>query len=86
MNTHSSSQRHAHSKSVQHLRSHDLASRWQMSERTLERWRSQHQGPPFLKLGGRIAYRLLDIETFEAAQLCEATGRSPAPEQGAASC
>jgi hypothetical protein len=39
-----------------------------MSVRTLERWRSQRQGPPFLRLGGRIAYRLEDIEAFEQAQ------------------
>jgi hypothetical protein len=51
-----------------HLNQHDLAARWRMSVRTLERWRSQRQGPPFLRLGGRIAYRLEDIEAFEQAQ------------------
>jgi hypothetical protein len=34
----------------------------------LERWRWLGQGPVFLKLGGRVAYRLEDIEAFEAAQ------------------
>ena len=47
----------------------ELAARWRLSERTLEKWRSSAQGPAFLKLGGRVAYRLEDIEAFEAAQL-----------------
>jgi len=53
---------------ARHLDQHDLAARWRMSVRTLERWRSQRQGPPFLRLGGRIAYALSDIEAFEQAQ------------------
>jgi len=61
------------SASMRHLRQHDLATRWGMSVRTLERWRSQHQGPAFLKLGGRIAYRIEDVEAFEAARLREGT-------------
>ena len=51
-----------------HLSQDDLADRWQMSVRTLERWRSQRQGPAFLKLGGKVVYRLSDIETFELTQ------------------
>lgn len=57
---------------VCHLSQHDVAVRWRMSVRTLERWRSLRQGPPFLKLGGRVVYRIEDIEAFEAARL-EAT-------------
>ena len=53
----------------------DLARRWSMSERTLERWRWLGQGPQFLKLGGRVAYRLEDIEAFEAEQLRQSTPR-----------
>lgn len=59
---------------VRHLSQCDLAARWHMSARTLERWRFLHQGPPFLKLGGRIAYRLADIEAFEAMQTRDAAG------------
>ncbi len=47
----------------------ELADRWRLSSRTLERWRWRQQGPKYLKLGGRVAYRLEDIEAFEAAQL-----------------
>jgi hypothetical protein len=56
------------SQAVRHLDQRHLAARWGVSARTLERWRSRHQGPAFLKLGGRVAYRIEDIEAFEAAQ------------------
>lgn len=51
------------------LNQNDLASRWNISPRTLERWRWLKLGPPYLKLGGRVAYRLEDIEAYEAEQL-----------------
>lgn len=54
---------------VRHLDQHELAERWHLSERTLERWRWLRKGPPYLKLGGRVAYRVEDIEAFEATQL-----------------
>jgi len=42
-----------------------LARRWAMSPRTLERWRWLRQGPVYFKLGGKVVYRLADIEGFE---------------------
>jgi hypothetical protein len=54
---------------MQHLDQTTLASRWQMSPRTLEQWRWKGAGPQYLKIGGRIVYRLADIEAFEAASL-----------------
>jgi hypothetical protein len=38
-----------------------------MSPRTLERWRWEGRGPHYLKLGNRIAYRIEDVEAYEAA-------------------
>lgn len=52
-----------------HLNQNELAERWAMSPRTLERWRWLGQGPRYLKLGGRVVYRLDDVETYEAAHL-----------------
>ncbi|HWA84095.1 MAG TPA: helix-turn-helix domain-containing protein [Fimbriimonadaceae bacterium] len=52
-----------------HLNQDQLARRWCLSPRTLERWRSQKSGPSYLRLGGRIVYRLEDIEAFEATGL-----------------
>lgn len=46
----------------------ELAHRWRLSGRTLEKWRWTKKGPAHLKLGGRVVYRLDDIEAFEAEQ------------------
>jgi hypothetical protein len=59
---------------VRHLTQVQLADRWQISERTLERWRWLGQGPRFLKLGGRVVYRVEDVERYEAEQLRSHTG------------
>ncbi len=59
---------------VRHLHQADLARRWNVSPRTLERWRWLGQGPHFLKIGGRVAYRLEDVEAFEAAQIRTISG------------
>jgi hypothetical protein len=40
-----------------------------VSEATLERWRTEGIGPKYLKLGGRVLYRLVDIEEYESACL-----------------
>lgn len=47
----------------------ELAARWKISPRTLERWRWINEGPQFLKIGGRVIYRLEDIEAFEREAL-----------------
>jgi predicted site-specific integrase-resolvase len=52
---------------ARHLNQEQLARRWSLSARTLERWRSDGKGPCYLRLGGRVAYRLEDIEAFEKA-------------------
>lgn len=48
-----------------HLKQKQLATRWNVSEATLERWRSEGLGPKFLKLCGRVLYRQVDIEAYE---------------------
>lgn len=58
---------------VQHLHQAELARRWRISPRTLERWRWLGRGPRYLKIGGRVVYRVADVEAFEAAQAREAT-------------
>lgn len=59
---------------TRHLNQIDLARRWNISHRTLERWRWKRIGPPFIKLGGRIVYRLDDVLAFEAERLSSFTG------------
>ena len=54
---------------ISHLSTRELAERWNISRRTLDRWRWAGEGPRFLKLGGRVVYRIADIEAFEQQQL-----------------
>jgi len=51
----------------------DLSRRWGISPRTLERWRWLGEGPVFVKLGGRVAYRFEDIESYEQAHMRNST-------------
>lgn len=46
----------------------ELAARWSISARTLERWRWTGEGPAFLKIGGRVVYRLEDVQAYEQAR------------------
>ena len=47
----------------------ELADRWRLSERTLERWRYVGVGPKFRKIGGRCVYAIEEVERFE--QSCD---------------
>jgi hypothetical protein len=58
---------------IVHLNQVQLARRWSLSPRTLERWRWRAQGPAYLKVGGRVVYRLEDVDAFE-----QAAARQPA--------
>lgn len=58
-----------------HFNQADLARRWRVSPRTLERWRWLGQGPAYLKLGGSVSYRLEDVLAYEKAQRQPAGGR-----------
>ena len=43
----------------------ELAERWKLTERTLERWRAERYGPCWHVLGGSIRYALAEVEAFE---------------------
>ena len=45
----------------------ELAERWGISTRTLQRWRRDGRGPDFLRIGRRVIYPLADIAAFEDA-------------------
>ena len=74
---------------VRHLNQIELAARWNISHRTLERWRWSGEGPRYIKIGGRVVYRLEDVEAFERNQLRASTAEAPvrpaAGEAGSAS-
>jgi predicted site-specific integrase-resolvase len=59
---------------ITHLNQAALADRWDLSQRTLERWRAVGWGPVFLKIGGRVVYRLEDIEAYEQQHLRASSG------------
>jgi len=61
---------------IKHLNQIELSRRWSISHRTLERWRWLGQGPRYLKVGGRVIYRLEDVEAFEAEKARASTGES----------
>ena len=77
---------------VVHLNQKQLAARWCLGSlpefalieprdlATLERWRSIGIGPKFLKLCGRVAYRLVDIEAYEESCLQISTSQSVASQ------
>jgi predicted site-specific integrase-resolvase len=58
---------------VKHLNQVELSRRWSISPRTLERWRWLGQGPQYLKIGGRVVYRLDDVEAYETQQVRTST-------------
>lgn len=43
----------------------ELAKRWKVSPRTLERWRWTQTGPDYVRIGGRVLYRLDAVEAHE---------------------
>jgi len=54
---------------MRHLNQAELSRRWSLSPRTLENLRWKRKGPPYLKLGGRVVYRVDDVEAYERAHL-----------------
>ncbi len=61
----------------------ELAERWRISEATLERWRTESNGPLFLKLGNQVRYRVQDVEAFEEVALRGSTKTDGVVEQTA---
>ncbi len=59
----------------------ELAARWRISHRTLERWRWIGEGPKFLKVGGRVIYRLSDVEEYEQSIIRSSTSDSGQAQQ-----
>jgi hypothetical protein len=49
-----------------------LAHRWHCSTSRLQRWRADRKGPAFLKIGGKVLYRLEDLGDYEKAHIVQA--------------
>ena len=57
------------SEPIRRLTQDELAKRWRISPRTLERWRAEGQGPAWISLPGRVIYRIEDVLAFEDERL-----------------
>lgn len=60
-----------------HLDVNMLAERWGMAPGTLDHWRRYGKGPLYLKIGGKVLYRLSDVVAFEAANVRQETQKDP---------
>ncbi|MBL0941392.1 MAG: helix-turn-helix domain-containing protein [Alphaproteobacteria bacterium] len=58
------------------LTSERLAERWSITPATLKQWRWNGRGPHFLKIGGRVLYRVEDVEDFESQKLRQNTSQT----------
>lgn len=55
------------------LNENELAQRWGVSPKTLQRWRSEGRGPKYLKLSKRVSYPLEAVTEFEQRALHRST-------------
>ncbi|MFN5510065.1 MAG: helix-turn-helix transcriptional regulator [Burkholderiales bacterium] len=55
------------------INENELAERWGISPKTLQRWRSEGRGPRYLKLSKRVAYPMDEVLNFENRALYEST-------------
>ena len=62
---------------VPHFSQAELADRWRITTRTLDRWRVAGTGPAWLRINGRILYRAKDVFGFEQLRLRERQGGQP---------
>lgn len=60
---------------IKHLSQAELAERWATKVATLESWRRKGCGPLYLKLNGRILYRIADVEAFERSRTYQSIGQ-----------
>jgi len=54
----------------------DLAKKWCLSTKTLQRWRWLKIGPAYIKIGGRIRYSPENIKNFEEENLRKNSNQS----------
>jgi hypothetical protein len=57
-----------------------LAQRWHLATGTLDHWRLRGNGPLFMKIGGKVLYRLSDVEAFESANVRQETKKDTGVE------
>jgi predicted DNA-binding transcriptional regulator AlpA len=53
-----------------------LAERWNISVKAIQRWRVVGQGPKWMKFGSAVRYPLAEVEKLEAASLRSSTSQN----------
>lgn len=61
----------------------ELANRWGISPKTLQRWRTEGRGPHYMKLSKRVTYPLDEITEYERHALHASTSQSVSAGGGA---
>ncbi len=59
--------------SARYVRTLEAARLLGISPRTLEKYRCHGSGPTFRKLGGRVVYAVVDLETWAGQAACRST-------------
>ncbi len=62
----------------------ELAQRWGICVKTLQRWRCERRAPKYWKLSRRVTYPIHEVLNFEANALRESTALQPSVEGVAA--
>jgi hypothetical protein len=59
-----------------HLSPEGLAAREDVSLDTVYQWNRKRVGPPYMKIGRHVRYRLADVIAWEKSRLVSMAGRS----------
>jgi excisionase family DNA binding protein len=54
----------------------EAAERLRVAKQTLARWRVEGQGPPFIRLGSRVLYRVADVDAYIAEHRFHSTAEA----------
>jgi len=54
---------------LQYLTAPEVATRYNVSVSLVYRWSREQSGPPALRIGGVVRFRVADLEAYEAAQI-----------------
>ena len=60
---------------TQHIDTHQLAKRWCLSYKSIARLRQYGGGPHYLRIRGRVVYRLEDVVAYEQERVFAGVGR-----------
>jgi hypothetical protein len=60
----------------------EAAERLRVAKQTLARWRVEGQGPPFVRIGSRVLYRVADIDAYVVERCFRSTAEADRAARG----